>query len=157
MGNERHADCLSGSGDTCSIWVRYLARAASWPGGINASRTVVGTSCPSSACNSSTAVLWNSDRHIVDLNNLVLAGSHLHLYAAIAISDSGEILALGMLPDGGIRTAVLTPASDYDTACEQRIQEEQRVSAPVRLTGTAAEVMKARPNHADPLQYTFIT
>lgn len=116
--------------------------AASWPGGVNDSRTVVGTSCPSSACNSSTAVLWNSDRHIVDLNNLVLAGSDLHLYAAIAISDSGEILALGMLPDGEIRAAVLSPAGDCDPACEQRIQEQQPFSAPVRLTGAAAEGMK---------------
>lgn len=115
---------------------------ASWAGGVNASRTAVGTSCPSSACTSSTAVLWNSDRQIVDLNALVPSGSNLHLYAAIAIADSGEILALGTLQDGEIRAAVLTPAGDCNTECEQRIQEPQPFSAPVRLTGAAAEAMK---------------
>jgi probable HAF family extracellular repeat protein len=74
--------------------------------GINAGRQIVGESCSSQgACR---AFLWE-DGAMVDLNTLVTPPSNLHLDFASAIADSGEILALGTLPNGDVRIAVLTP------------------------------------------------
>ncbi len=145
------------------LWVRgqmfdlgtLPGEGASWAGGVNESKKVVGTSCVTSTCDSATAVLWNSDRQIVDLNSLVVRRSRLHLYAAIAISDSDEILAFGTLPDGETRAAVLTPFGDCNPICEQRISNQQSVSAPVPLTGAAAEFMKKMVGRIAPKTTTF--
>ena len=47
----------------------------------------------------------------IDLNTLV-SPSNLHLTLSYAIAESGEILALGTLPNGDSRIAVLTPTGD---------------------------------------------
>jgi hypothetical protein len=62
---------------------------------------------------------------MVDLNTLVKNPSSLHLTSAYAISDSGEILAQGILPNGDTRLAVLTPDGICNAACEARIAASQ--------------------------------
>lgn len=80
--------------------------AASYATSINAGGQILGVSCNSQgACR---AFLWENGR-MVDLNTLVTPPSNLHLEYGQSIADSGEILALGTLPNGDVRLAVLTP------------------------------------------------
>ncbi len=96
--------------------------------GINAGGQVVGFSyagtCP--PCTPvNDAFLWEVGGPMVDLNTLVENPSNLRLTGAYAISDSGEILAQGILPNGDTRVAVLTPDGICNAACEARIAASQ--------------------------------
>jgi probable HAF family extracellular repeat protein len=75
--------------------------------GINEDRQIVGVSFPCWDYGSGRAFLWGGP--MVDLNALLENPSDLHLYAATYVSDRGEIVAQGVLPDGDIHTAVLVP------------------------------------------------
>ena len=74
---------------------------------INLEGTIVGASCTSQACR---AAVWLGGVP-VDLNTLVTP-SNLQLTIAYSISERGEILALGTLPNGNERIAVLSPNGD---------------------------------------------
>ena len=74
---------------------------------INLVGTIVGASCSTQACR---AAVWLGGAP-VDLNTLVVP-SNLQLTTAYSISESGEILAVGTLPNGDERIAVLTPIGD---------------------------------------------
>jgi hypothetical protein len=89
------------------------------------------------------AVEVSRDRgSMVDLNTLVTPPSNLYVYYAYAIADSGEILALGALPNGDSRVVVLTPAGDCDDDCEQRISESQNHPAAQRANPAAPMIGK---------------
>jgi len=73
---------------------------------INASDEVVGnaTDCQNHAI---AAVLW-IDGSPVDLNTLI-APSALHLTSALTITDAGQIIGEGVLPNGNVHNFLLTP------------------------------------------------
>jgi len=48
-------------------------------------------------------------RPMVDLNTLITPSSDIHLTDAWNINNRGEILAVGLLPDGSTRAALLVP------------------------------------------------
>jgi probable HAF family extracellular repeat protein len=73
--------------------------------GINVRDQVVG-----GTCNESDALLW-ADGKQYDLNTLI-APSALHLNSAEYISDSGEIVGHGTLPNGDQRVFLLIPNND---------------------------------------------
>lgn len=112
--------------------------------GINVGGQVVGYSYPGSGPYNS-AFLWEKDEPMVDLNTLVENPSSLHLWSAYAISDSGEILAEGILPNGDNRLAVLTPDGICEAACEASIASSQRVQALAVQTGQAAQAAVNKP------------
>jgi len=80
---------LENEGDACS-------RAY----GINSSGQVVGNSESEALCGSSGehAFLWENGGPMVDLNSLIPPGSSLELSHALAITDRGEIVGLGVPP-----------------------------------------------------------
>lgn len=87
---------------------------------INNFRQVVGIS---DECGSGRAFLWENGGPMVDLNVLVENPSDLHLLEGTYITDSGEIVAEGVLPNGDMHAAVLVPHGDCSKDCEQRIVE----------------------------------
>jgi probable HAF family extracellular repeat protein len=112
--------------------------------GINAGGQVVGFSYPGSGPYTS-AILWEGGGPMVDLNTLLKTPSSLHLTSAYAISDSGEILAQGVLPNGDTRVAVLTPDGICDAACQARIAASQSAQTAAVQTGPVAQVPSNSP------------
>jgi probable HAF family extracellular repeat protein len=61
---------------------------------------------------------WLSDNGgpMLDLNDLALPGSGLHLQDARLINDRGEIVCTGVLPNGDLHAVLLIPVDDDDIA-----------------------------------------
>jgi len=125
---------------------------------------IVGGSCSSPTCSTERAFLWENGS-MVDLNTLVTPRSNLHLDYALAIADSGEILAYATLPNGDVRIAVLTPDGDCDSDCEDRIAASESNSAIDARSSQATTTMTSngpasgkgatgRPNLFGPRQLT---
>jgi probable HAF family extracellular repeat protein len=58
------------------------------------------------------AWLWENGGPMVDLNDLALPGSGLHLQDATVINDRGEIVCTGVLPNGDVHAVLLVPVGD---------------------------------------------
>jgi len=58
------------------------------------------------------AWLWENGGPMVDLNDLALPGSGLHLQDATVINDRGEIVCTGVLPNGDQHAVLLIPVGD---------------------------------------------
>ena len=116
--------------------------------GINAGGQVVGFSyagtCPPCTA-TNDAFLWEGGGPKVDLNTLVENPSNLHLTGAYAISDSGEILAEGNLPNGDYRMAVLTPDGVCEAVCEAKIAASQTAQVAAVKTGQVAQASIPKP------------
>jgi probable HAF family extracellular repeat protein len=111
--------------------------------GINEDRQIVGVSFPCWDLLAGRAFLWENGGPMVDLNALIEKPSDLHLWMASYISDRGEIVADGILPNGDIHTAVLVPHGHCGGDCEQRIMESMNApAAPAR----ASSMMPASGN-----------
>lgn len=91
---------------------------------INNLRQIVGIS---NECGTpERAFLWQNGS-MFDLNALVENPSDLYLYVATYITDAGEIVAQGVLPNGDVHTALLVPDGDCKENCEQRILASQNI------------------------------
>jgi hypothetical protein len=58
------------------------------------------------------AWLWENGGPMVDLNDLALPGSGLHLQDARLINDRGEIVCTGVLSNGDQHAVLLIPGGD---------------------------------------------
>jgi probable HAF family extracellular repeat protein len=117
---------------------------SSYAESINPGGQIVGPSCNSQgACR---AFVWENGGPMVDLNTLV-PPSNLYLTVAYAISDSGEIYAIGNLPNGDIRIAVLKPDGDCDSGCEERIAASQSDTA---IRAGASQATTTMTSNASP-------
>ena len=116
--------------------------------GINEDRQIVGVSGGNGQCSSfvaGRAFLWENGGPMVDLNALIRNPSDLHLYWGTYVSDSGEITAQGVLPNGDIHVAVLVPDGDCDGDCEQRIAESQKIAVGQPATSGSTVPRFGRP------------
>ena len=95
--------------------------------GINNFRQIVGVSYPCSDFEGGHAFLWQNGGPALDLNTLVENPSELFLYLASYITDSGEIVAQGVLPNGDIHTVLLVPRGLCGQSCQQRILASQNI------------------------------
>jgi probable HAF family extracellular repeat protein len=77
---------------------------------INSKTQIVGESA---SCDFSVddAFLWEKGS-MVDLNSLIPADSAMHLFLPLYITDGGEITGLGFLPNGELRSFLLTPCDE---------------------------------------------
>jgi len=91
---------------------------------VNSNRQAVGYS---GLCDVSRlrAFLWENDGPMVDLNALVEPPSDLYLSDGVYLNDRGEIVAIGITPEGGRHVVLLRPHGSCDDACEQRIADHQ--------------------------------
>jgi len=64
------------------------------------------------------AFLWEEGGPAVDLDNLIPSNAGLQLTDAIYINDSGEIAALGTLPNGDIHAILLIPCDENHPGVE---------------------------------------
>lgn len=101
-------------GDTCSN-----------SNSVNSNRQAVGYSGRCEGSISIRASLWENGGPMVDLNALVEPPSDLYLYDGTYLNDRGEIVALGITPEGGHHVVLLKPHGSCDDACEQRIADHQ--------------------------------
>jgi probable HAF family extracellular repeat protein len=62
------------------------------------------------------AWLWENGGPMVDLNDLALPGSGLHLQDATVINDRGEIVCTGVLPNGDQHAVLLVPVDGVENA-----------------------------------------
>src|ERR1700694_1398544 len=94
---------------------------------INSRGQIVGQSFNSG---DSRAFLWQNGGHMLDLNELVPAGSGIKLAEAHFINDRGEIVAVGVLPNGDFHSVVLLPCDDraQEEGCEESAQRQNDVS-----------------------------
>jgi probable HAF family extracellular repeat protein len=87
---------------------------------INSRGQIVGSS--SAQCTfahtDTRAFLWENGGPMIDLNVFVPPGSGLKLFEAGYVNDRGEILVLGLLPNGDSRTALLVPCEGDDDGCQ---------------------------------------
>ena len=60
--------------------------------------------------------LWENGGPMVDLNDLALPGSGLHLQAATEINERGEIVCRGVLPNGDQHVVLLVPVDGVESA-----------------------------------------
>jgi probable HAF family extracellular repeat protein len=60
--------------------------------------------------------LWENGGPMVDLNDLALPGSGLHLQAATEINERGEIVCRGVLPNGDQHVVLLVPVDGVENA-----------------------------------------
>jgi probable HAF family extracellular repeat protein len=64
------------------------------------------------------AFLWENGGPIIDLNTLIPLDSGVQLFSAPDINDRGEIVALGVLPNGDGHAFLLIPCRERDQGCE---------------------------------------
>ena len=80
---------------------------------INASGQAVGFSGDTN-CESMRAFLWQRGSPMVDLNSLVSSNSDIYVTLASQINERGEIVGLGVLPNGDERAVLLIPCREDD-------------------------------------------
>jgi len=102
---------------------------------INSEGHIVGQSF---SCDFSTvrAVVWDKQGPH-DLNNLVNPGSGLQLTEPKMINDVGQIVALGLLPNGDLHSVVLIPC-DRDHSAGQECSKDYEMSATTAIQNRTA-------------------
>jgi probable HAF family extracellular repeat protein len=91
---------------------------------INARGQVVGTS--GDHCNEVHGFMWERGGSLMDLNDLVPAGSGMVLTAGEGINDRGDIVASGVFPDGDHHAILLLPCEDE---CESFPDDSSHLAA----------------------------
>ena len=91
---------------------------------VNLANHIVGVSF---ACDSSVqhAFLWENGK-IIDLNRLIPAGSDMQLQVANSINNRGEIVGVGVLPNGDGHGFLLVPCDDKHAGgvgCDYSVME----------------------------------
>jgi probable HAF family extracellular repeat protein len=80
---------------------------------------------------------------MVDLNDLALPGSGLHLQDARLINDRGEIVCTGVLPSGDLHAVLLIPVDDDDSATRGAAATRQS-PAPRHASGETPRAPQSR-------------
>ena len=106
---------------------------------INDLGEIVGRLSPDSGY---TAVLWQPDGTLVDLNEMLPAGSSVHLTNAVAISQNGQIAAEGY--NGGVKGIyLLVPAECPTRVCLEVSQGIQNRDNEMPLIAGRATIVRA--------------
>jgi probable HAF family extracellular repeat protein len=176
-GDEAIAVAMSESGDVVGsgwtadyVWQAFLWRKgamtvlgslagynASEALGVNSTGQVVGYA-GIGGTDISTAMLWENGGPMVDLNALVIPASNpsnLNLEYSHSIAESGEIIALGTLPNGDAAIAVLVPDGICGKACQERIATGD--AARMAAAGNAAVSSKGAARRPGPFASRRLT
>jgi probable HAF family extracellular repeat protein len=111
---------------------------------INARGQVVGVSGPPFDFDAGHAFLWEDGGPMVNLEDLVVGGSPLHLTEPGTINDRGEIAGNGFDAEGNEHAYLLVPCNDDQAGAEAR--NEPGPGTTPHATGSSARVASKRPN-----------
>jgi probable HAF family extracellular repeat protein len=100
---------------------------------LNSEGQIVGQSFSTCDFNSARAVLWEKGGPALDLNHLVDPGSGLQLTEAKIINDLGEIVAVGLLPNGDLHSVVLIPCEEGEGGCGNAAVATSNGAAPTPI------------------------
>jgi hypothetical protein len=83
---------------------------------------------------------------MADLNSLVQPSSDFHIYNAWFITERGEIVAQGLLPNGEFHVLFLVPDGNCGHDCEQMLSPQQSTLSDV-APSLGAGTSGAAPSH----------
>ncbi len=98
---------------------------------ISSAGQVVGESFPCDFSEPGNAFLWENGGPAIDLNAFVPSGSDLVLVEAVSVDDRGEIVTLGVLPNGDTRAVLLVPRGLDEDAAEDATDASQDDGPPM--------------------------
>jgi probable HAF family extracellular repeat protein len=115
--------------------------------GVNSHRQVVGYSYGTcDVFETRSAFISENGEPMADLNSLVQPPSDFHIYNAWFITERGEIVAQGLLPNGEFHVLFLVPDGSCDHDCERMLSSQQS-----RPSGTApslgSQTSSVAPSH----------
>ena len=98
------------------------------------------------------ATLWEPRGPGIDLNAFLPPGSDLTLFETHFVNDRGEIVAVGVLPNGDQHIVVMVPCSDSDSEDCRSARDETATSQrqsifntqPSRLSQESLSAIQAR-------------
>ena len=121
---------------------------------INARGEIAGESWDCADPSNGHATLWEPNGSGIDLNVFLPPASDLILFETHFVNDHGEIVAVGVLPNGDQHIVVLVPCSDAAEDCRSA-RDETAIShgqstlevKPPRLTPESLSAIRARMTH----------
>jgi len=116
------------------------------PLGINLRNQIVGAS--TDCFEGETAVLWENGQPPIDLNTLVPEGSPLFLHEADSVNDRGEIVGIGLTPEGNTHVFELIPKDSLSGD-----DNVPRISKRPKIASQAHPRMSAYPNKQNPWDF----
>ena len=122
---------------------------------INARGEIAGQSFDCADFSNGRATLWEPNGPGIDLNVFLPPGSDLTLYETHFVNDRGEIVAVGVLPNGDQHIVVMVPCSNDESEDCRSARDEtatsQRQSTlnaqPSRLSPESLSAIRAKMTH----------
>jgi len=121
---------------------------------VNARGEIAGQSFDCADFSIGHATLWEPDGPGIDLNVFLPPGSDLILYETHFVNDRGEVVAVGLLPNGNQHIVVLVPCSENESEdCRGARAEtaashgQSTLAEPPRLTPESLSAILARMTH----------
>jgi probable HAF family extracellular repeat protein len=122
---------------------------------VNARGEIAGQSFDCADISNGRATLWKPNGSGIDLNVFLPPGSDLTLYETHFVNDRGEIVAVGILPNGDQHIVVMVPCSDRESENCRGARDETAISnklsgldgKPSRLNPDSLSAIRARMNH----------
>ena len=122
---------------------------------INARGEIAGESFDCADFSNGHATLWQPSGRAIDLNDFLPTGSDLTLFETHFVNDRGELVVVGVLPNGDQHIVVMVPCSDSDSQDCRSARDEsatsQRISIlnakPSLLSPESLSTIRARMTH----------
>jgi hypothetical protein len=89
------------------------------------------------------STLWEQNGPGIDLNVFLPPGSDLTLYEAHFVNDRGQIMAVGVLPNGDQHIIVMVPCSDRESEDCRSARDETAIS-------NKLSTLDAKPSRLNP-------
>jgi probable HAF family extracellular repeat protein len=116
---------------------------------VNARGEIAGQSFDCADFSNGHATLWEPNGPGIDLNAFLPPGSDLTLYETHFVNDRGEIVAVGVLPNGDQHIVVLVPCSDRES-------EDCRSAGDQTATSQRQSILNAQPSRLSPESLSVI-
>jgi probable HAF family extracellular repeat protein len=122
---------------------------------VNARGEIAGQSFDCADFSNGRATLWKPNGSGIDLNVFLPPGSDLTLYETHFVNDRGEIVVVGILPNGDQHIVVMVPCSDRESEDCRGARDETAISnklsgldgKPSRLNPDSLFAIRARMNY----------
>jgi probable HAF family extracellular repeat protein len=106
--------------------------------GVNSRRQVVGSSYTTCDVGPRTAFISENGGPVVALDALIQPASNIHVYGAWFVTERGEIVGSGLLPNGEFHVVFLVPDGNCGNDCGQMLSLRPKSAAPLASTAGAS-------------------